>query len=274
MRLQSDTLPVVRFGLSRKQGCLPLRVQLINRSKNCNSFTWQIGKVPTVFHEENPEYIFVKQGVYVITLTGKDKKGHEAVCQDTVKVFETPVARFEIFPKDVIVPEDQVTFYNYSENAVRYLWDFGDHTSSADPEPVHHYSSEGPYHIVLKAWSKEGCVDSMVLQNAFENSMYSIRFPNAFVPNPNGPCNGYFTEGIRSNNVFHPVWHGVSDYHLQVFNRFGELIFESNDIHKGWDGYMLDQLARPDVYIWKARGTFANGKPFVRFGNVTLIKKR
>ena len=118
-----------------------------------------------------------------------------------------------------------------------------------------------------------GCMDSLVIKNAFENSLFEIRFPNAFRPNPNGPSNGYYTEGLTTNEVFHPVYKSVVEYQLKIFNRFGLLIFESDDVNIGWDGYINDRLAKHDVYIWKVRGHFSNGQTFVKFGNVTLIRK-
>jgi len=166
-----------------------------------------------------------------------------------------------------------VSFYNYSTEAVRSLWDFGDNTTSVLSDPIHHYTGDGPYDVKLKVWSQDGCTDSMLVKNAVEKNPYYIRFPDAFVPNPNGPCDGYYTGGMNINEVFHPVYFGVMDFNLRIFNRDGELIFESNDVHRGWDGYINGTMAKPDVYIWKARGTFANGKPFMHYGNVTLVKK-
>ncbi len=266
--------PVVRFTLSPKQGCPPLHVKLINQSRNCDNFSWIINNKNHLIKTGNAGYTFKEPGIYIIMLTGKNKNGRQAEWKDTVKVFQPPVAKFEIYPKDAVVPENEIIFYNYSENASKYLWSFGDNTHSTVPEPSHRYTTDGPFTIVLKAWSAQGCVDSMVMKDAFGNSLYYIRFPNAFIPNPNGPSDGYFTNVPGANEVFHPVWNGVSEYHLQIFNRFGALVFESNDLHRGWDGYIRDELAKPGVYIWKAKGTFANGKPFVRFGNVTLVRRK
>ncbi len=269
-----DALPHVRFRTVPDKGCPPLQVRFINQSENCESYTWTLDNKPLVFQNENTNHTFEKSGTYIVSLTGKNRQGQTATRTDTITVFEAPKAAFEIYPRHAAVPESEITFYNNSENAVRYLWDFGDGHFSEEAEPVHHYASEGPFSIILKVWSPQGCMDTMVVKNAFENSMYYIRFPNAFIPNPNGPCDGYFTDTPGANEVFHPVWKGVLEYHLQIYNRRGELIFTSNELQRGWDGYILDKMAKPDVYIWKAKGTFSNGKPFVRFGNVTLIKKK
>ncbi len=266
--------PVARFDLSPRKGCVPLTVELVNLSQYATEYTWRVEPAGVTFKEISAKYTFRDPGTYVVRLTVKDGEGRISVSSDTVEVYGKPQARFDYAPKDAVVPDDEITFYNNSLDAKRYLWSFGDGHTSTACEPVHKYTTDGPFDVSLTVWSERGCADTMVLRDVFKHSGYFLRFPNAFVANPGGPTGGYYSEGSLANDVFHPVWKGVGDYHLQIFNRRGELVFESNELNRGWDGYILGQLATPGVYIWKARGTFLNGKPFVRFGNVTLIKKR
>lgn len=72
--------------------------------------------------------------------------------------------------------------------------------------------------------------------------------------------------------MFFPYTKGVSVYKLQIFNRWGELIFESNDLRQGWDGYYKGKLCQQDVYVWKVDMTFNNGKTFIKTGDVTLLR--
>ena len=141
------------------------------------------------------------------------------------------------------------------------------------PEPVTRNSqpvTPEPSNQSLDPWLN---IDSLFTNQTPTPPQHSIQFPNAFTPNPNGPTNGYYTPGIPNNDVFHPEYKGVVEYHLRIFNRRGELLFESNDINVGWDGYINDRLAAQDVYIWKAQGRYSNGLSFTKFGNVMLIKK-
>jgi hypothetical protein len=109
--------------------------------------------------------------------------------------------------------------------------------------------------------------------NAFTGSEYFIEFPNAFIPNMQGPSGGYYSsKSDEDAQVFHPVSSGVADYQFKVFSKLGILIFESSDINIGWDGYFKGQLCEPGVYIWKVRGNFRNGEPFTRMGDITLLK--
>jgi PKD repeat protein len=162
---------------------------------------------------------------------------------------------------------------NYSSNAVRFRWDFGDGTTSDFFEPNHTYSKFSNYNVRLIVFSEYGCTDSLTVMNAFSGSEFKIDFPNAFIPNPQGPSGGYYSsKSDEAAQVFHPSFSGVSEYQLKIFSKLGIPIFESNDINLGWDGYNKDQLCEPGVYIWKVRGKFRNGEPFIKMGDVTLLK--
>lgn len=100
----------------------------------------------------------------------------------------------------------------------------------------------------------------------------SISFPNAFRWNHAGSKGGYWKENETDDYVFRPVFRNVADYKLQIYNRGGELIFESNDIYKGWDGYIKNgDVAIQGVYIWKAKGKFSDGTSYDRIGDVTFL---
>jgi len=70
---------------------------------------------------------------------------------------------------------------------------------------------------------------------------------------------------------FPPVKEQVSEYKLQIFNRAGVLIFQSNSINEGWDGYYKGRLVMQGVYVWYVEGKYANGEPFKKAGDITLL---
>ena len=113
------------------------------------------------------------------------------------------------------------------------------------------------------ATTEFNCPDTHIVESAVIAKLGGeIEFPNAFTPDPNGPSGGYYDPNSFSNDVFFPIFEGVEDYHLMIFNRWGELIFESFDINIGWDGYYRGELAQSDVYVWKVRARFTNGGDF------------
>jgi gliding motility-associated-like protein len=100
-----------------------------------------------------------------------------------------------------------------------------------------------------------------------------IDFPNAFTPNTSGASGGAYDPFGFDNDVFFPMHRGVAEYQLQIFNKWGELLFESTDVYKGWDGYYRGILCRQDVYAWKVKARFADGQKYENAGDVTLLVK-
>lgn len=260
------------FVSSVSEGCVPLKVRFITTYADIDSCRWNFGDGGSSF-EKTPEWIFDVEGDYKVVLELYSSGKLIASSSSVITVHPQPVANFEISPEKAIIPDDEIRFMNYSTDAVKFFWDFGDGSQSDLFEPQHKYYKYGTYNIKLTAFTEYGCTDSLLVQNAFSGSEYYINFPNAFIPNPNGPSGGlYSSKSDESANVFHPVYSGVSEYQLKIFSKMGILIFESNDINIGWDGYFKGQLSNSGVYIWKVRGKYRNGEPFTKMGDVTLLK--
>lgn len=261
------------FDESSSAGCSPLKVRFMNNSSGFDSCRWVFGDGGSST-ERNPEWIFDVAGEYRVILNVLGANGAEATASAIITVHPRPVARFEINPSNPIIPDDEIRFINYSMDAIKCRWEFGDGTLSESFEPDHKYREYKIYNVRLIVWSEYGCTDSLTVVNAFSESGCYVDFPNAFIPNPDGPAGGYYsTKSDEGAQIFHPVTSGVSDYQLRIFSKKGILIFESNDINIGWDGYLKGQLCEPGVYIWKVRGTYKNGEPFVKMGDVTVLKK-
>ena len=254
------------------EGCAPLKVQFQNKLAEHDSCVWTFGDGGSSA-AMNPEWIYDVEGEYKVILKVFGSEGLISSSSTMISVYPRPTARFEISPDRVVIPEDEVRFQNFSAGAVKYFWSFGDGNSSEQFEPLHRYEKYGNYNVSLKVFSENGCSDSLVVFNAFSGSAYYIEFPNAFIPNIAGPSGGvYSSKSDESAQVFHPSFSGVSDYHLMIFSKLGILLFETNDINIGWDGYFKSQFCNPGVYIWKVRGNFSNGEPFTKMGDVTLLK--
>ncbi len=270
---KKSDVPMVKvdFTANLVSGCSPLAVQFENLSENAGKYNWTFGDGGSSA-ERNPSYVFDESGEFPVNLKVLGEDGLEYSTQQTILVFETPKALFEMDEAVDLSKNQPVYFYNYSRGAEYYEWDFGDQQRSNLAEPIHNYQQEGSYDVKLKVWTDNQCYDSLVILNAFTGPEGEIQFPNAFTPNLTGPAGGYYEPNDISNDVFHPVVSGeLIEYQLKIFNRQGLQIFESNDAAIGWDGYYQEKLAAQAVYIWKARGKFSNGKTFVKSGDVTLI---
>jgi PKD repeat protein len=260
------------FVASVTRGCTPLDVKFYNGSESFDSCRWSFGD-GGYSGKINPEWIFDLDGDYKVELTIFKAGGSQETYSQVITVYPKPQARFETAPEKPILPDDEIRFFNYSSDAIHFSWDFGDGTKSELFEPRHKYANFGKYNLRLVATSDQGCSDSLVVLNAFSGSEYFIDFPNAFIPNAEGPTGGYYSsKSDETAQVFHPGFSGVSEYNLKIFSKIGILIFESNDISIGWDGYFKGKLCEPGVYIWKVRGKFRNGEPFIKMGDVTLLR--
>ncbi|MBN2273351.1 MAG: PKD domain-containing protein [Bacteroidales bacterium] len=252
--------PVAQFKPVRP-GCMPLTIQFENSSSFSNSFLWEFGD-GAVSNKPNPEYTYYEAGVYKIKLTAWGDGGVDTY-STTNDVWLMPKAYFETAPRFVYVNDQSVHFFNLSDNGDIYEWDFGDGTTSSEFNPKHLYAEEGNYDVTLNVWTENGCHDLYVLEEAvLVKPSGKIVFPNAF--RPESP--------VAENRVFMPaVIDNVDEYHLMIFNRWGELVFESFDKDTGWDGYVDGKMAKQDVYVWKVEGKYSNGKGFLESGDVTLM---
>jgi gliding motility-associated-like protein len=266
--------PIADFTTDPVEGCQPLTVQFSDSSTYAGSYFWDFDDGDTS-QVQSPEHTFTEAGTFYVKQTVSGDGG-EDYAYKTIKVFKKPIAKFEVEPKFVMLPDEKVAFYNFSKFEDMWTWDFGDGRTANKENPKHLYRDTGRYDIRLEVESYEGCRDTLVKEDIVQvGGKGSIQFPNAFTPSKSGSTGGRWKEGQNLdelNDIFHPIGEGVTKYKLEIFNKWGEKIFESNDFHVGWDGYYQGELMPQDVYIWKAEGKFANGKTFEKMGDVTLIR--
>jgi PKD repeat protein len=268
---EGATVLVAGIKASVSRGCVPLYVKFTNTSTGETSLEWNFGDGGTS-DKENPEWVFDVAGNYKVTLYAKNATGRKAFATQEIIVFPKPKAAFDLLPENPVIPADEVTFVNESSGAVSFKWYFGDNSSSQLFAPVHKYNKHGKFDVALVAVSENGCTDSLSVQDTFTETECYIRFPNAFVPNSGGSVGGYYSKMTDNNNmIFHPVYSGVVDYNLKIYSKQGHLVFQSDDIYLGWDGYYHGQLCASGVYVWKAEGKFRNGESYVVSGDLTLV---
>ncbi len=255
-------------------GCAPLTVQFINKSTFGERYTWDFGDRQFA-DEENPVHTYYVPGSYAVKLTVSNLAG-QSIHNGIITVYQNPSAIIDAYPTNVINNEQIVIFYNYSYFADNYLWNFGDGQTSTEENPYHKYASPGSYNVSLNVSTSEGCTDSTSLETpvVVDWKTGSINFPNVFKWNETGPTGGQWKEGVydEMDFVFRPFFKNVIEYRLQIFNRWGVLIYESHDLSEGWDGYNKNgKLAVQGVYVWKVNGRYADGIYFDKVGDVTFL---
>ena len=149
---------------------------------------------------------------------------------------------------------------------MKWFWDFysnGKDTISNKTNPSYAFPEVGNYFTFLKVTSNHGCIDSTVKQITVAEDI-TFFIPNSFTPNGDG-----------NNEIFMPKGVGVKKYRMDIFDRWGQLVFTSTDFNQGWDGKSKKggDVLPGDVYVYKISLTnTSNSKPQYFTGHVTLIK--
>jgi gliding motility-associated-like protein len=179
---------------------------------------------------------------------------------------QLPVASFTTSPTDkVMLPPGVIQTFNSSQNANTYLWNFGDGSGVAtETNPSHAYQNEGNYSITLIANNETNCQDTSIQYMIVLEDLL-IYVPNTFTP-----------DGDNYNGVFLPILAGDFDpykYTLLIFNRWGEVLFESRNAEFGWDGTYGGKIVDDGTYIWKIRlQSKANDEPKELVGHVNVLR--
>lgn len=212
----------------------------------------------------------IAAGSVIVTFTSTNNGPCGAASDGIVlTIHPAPVAAFSVNQTTVYLPNSPVVITNQSTGAGAYEWDFGDGSYTSLVNPQYQYAQVGTYTITLIATNSFGCDDTATVEIVATSD---IVFPNAFTPSPDGSTGGGYDASSLDNNIFFPYTAGVEQYHLQIFNRWGELIFESFDVMTGWDGYYRGELCQQDTYVWKANVRFYDGRRYQKVGDVTLLR--
>jgi PKD repeat protein len=264
--------PVSSIKASAVEGCAPLSIRFQSTSEKYERLIWTSSDGRRS-EEKDIEWLFTEPGDHRIILHVTGKDGKEDYSSIGVTVYPSPSARFEVATVNNNLNDREIVFYNSSDGALTTKWSFGDGETSLLREPVHIYGSSGSYTVKLTVTNEYGCSDTASLVYNVADGNYHIAFPNAFIPNKNGPTGGFYSpRSDEAAYVFHPEYEGVADYHLIVYSRTGAVLFESRNLNIGWDGYYKGQLCEPGVYVWRARGRYDNGEAFSESGDITLLR--
>jgi gliding motility-associated-like protein len=263
--------PVVNFSYDPASGCTPLTVNFTNLSQFADpaTYQWNFGDQSTSTMI-NPTHTYYQPGKYSVSLSASNTTGQTITetKQAIIEVFPRPDAQFEIKPRLIYIPGGILYTDNRSFNATRFIWDFGDGSTTNEFEPEHKYKEEGFYTVKLIAFNQYECADTTIQENSVKvEKGGQVLIPNAFSP---GQGNAGGNDG--KNDVFLPLTRGVAEFELLIFDRWGNLLFESRDPEFGWDGTYKGKPCQQDVYIYKLAASYETGEQVVRVGDVNLIR--
>jgi len=183
-----------------------------------------------------------------------------------IKIFPKPFASFiTLSEKDV--PTDiqnaTFTFYNNSQGGVRFDWYFGDGDSllTSDTLPITHTYNVGEYFAMLCAYNEHNCLHCHEYGKLIIQDNYTIWIHNVFTPNNDGV-----------NDLFKFELSGVKSIELEIYDRWGTLVYTNSNMNSFWDGNKNGKPCPEGVYIYHLKMVLNNGKSIKRFGNITLLR--
>ena len=227
-------------------------------------YTWNFGDGETkdgftVTHKyQNPGKYDIQ-----LTMTNSDNCTNSAIVKKMVFAEPVPIAQFKMEPSVVSNDQPTVKFLNSSIGATSFVWDFGDGTNtSTEVSPFHNFTEIGDHTLRLTAYNDFLCNNTVSKQVVVEfNRIFP---PTGFSPNaPNVVDREFKLDAV-----------GVipQGYHFTVVSRWNDLVFETRDEIKGWDGRMTNGIfSPPGVYIWVLNFTDFLGKKHQQTGSVTLV---
>ncbi len=225
-------------------GCNPLFTNFtanVNSSSPITSWHWDFGD-GEFSYEINPVHSYQNSGDYLIQLDVIDSNGCSLGIAEThhIEVLLEPTASFLFNPT---LPEvnSEVQFVNLSTNDVQWIWNFGDGTSSNLENPIHIFTTSDDFEIQLVAINGI-CIDTVSISLTIDED-FIIFVPNSFTP-----------DGSEFNDEFKPIisYNGAFEYEFIIFDRWGEIVFQSKNPNESWDGtYKRCKLVQDGVYSWK-----------------------
>ncbi|MBL0913000.1 MAG: PKD domain-containing protein [Bacteroidia bacterium] len=218
---------------------------------------WDFGDGSALQQGSTVTHSYVSPGNYTISLSAVSAAGCSSVYTAPILVWQGAEAAFEASPQTAFLSSPLISFSNHSQFADTWYWNFGDGTTSGSENPQHSYSAEGIYPVMLVASGDSGCIDTAWA----EVQVIDIEVPNIFSPNNDG-----------KNDVFFINKPGIPAALMQIRNRWGQLLFESEDLLSGWDGSMQGGEAPGGTYFYVLRLSDSAGKQIFLNGHLTLVR--
>jgi gliding motility-associated-like protein len=245
-------------------GCAPYTAIFTNTSLAGRTFEWNFGDGSAPSSDVNPTHVYNDPGVYSIHLTAIDS-GTCNIIDDTtisITVSNKPTSEFSHSPI-VPVQNKPTIFTNLSSGGVLYKWVFGDGDSTVKntkDTTLHQYNQTGTYNACLITYNQFGCTDTACHEVQAE-ILPLLDVPNAFTPGKFG-----------RNSVIRVEGFGIARMTWKIYNRWGQVVFETNDRRGAWDGTFNGQPQPVDVYQYTLDVQFVDGAKTRRTGDITLIR--
>lgn len=271
--------PLIDISVDTTNGCKPVTVTFTNNTlpSTIGSIEWDFGDGTTSTSTANPMvHTYTTNGLYsvYVKITSPNGCVSDTTYTNLIDIYDIPVAAFDANPQPTNISNPNITFYDYSSSFVnQWVWDFGINlpgypTFSTMQNPTVKFpdNTSGVYPVTLYVISAQGCADT-ITRNIIIDGLYTLYLPTSFTPNNDG-LNDEF--GVTGEKI------DPNDFKFMIFNRWGEMMFQTTDPSIGWNGKQ-NNTGEPlpeGVYVWRIMAKDGNnGDLHEKVGHVTLIKK-
>ena len=251
----------IKAGFSVSSACVPDTIRIIDSSIGALTYLWVSSDGQTSTNPL-PGFVYTTPGTYTITQYIYNSNSCNLVdsTQRTFQAVAPPTAGFFYNPN----PSQENTPTRFTSTAspdvVRWLWDFGDGTTSTQRDPLHQYLTPAINLVCQTVFNAAGCVDSVCIPvESIINIVNDL--PSAFTPNGDGVNDQFMVRGF-----------GIVKMTLRVFNRQGLMVFESRSQNIGWNGTYKGIPQPMDAYAWTLDVEYFNAEKQRKKGDVTLIR--
>jgi gliding motility-associated-like protein len=262
-------LPVVTFTSTDTVTCAPMCANFVGASNPaCASAVWQFGDGSTATGCNTARHCYTTAGTYTVTYSVVDIHGCPGSLSipNFINALPRPEAAFIDAPNPASILDPIVYFTDQSTGAATWAWTFGDATDSASSKqnPYHTYLDTGCFNVTLIVTSANGCTDTAINPVCIQPD-FTFYAPNTFTPNGDGKNDSWMPFGIGID---------PNHYDLMMFDRWGNLMFETHTWGEGWDGRANggNDIAQIDTYVWKVKLLDFRGNKHQYEGHCNLIK--
>jgi gliding motility-associated-like protein len=247
---------------------------LANGMLDTTNVTWHFGDGSSVLGDtitwDSIQHTYTAPGTYTVSMTAYTTPA-QGGCYvtdsvQTVVVNPLPTPDFISNPNPTTMFEPEVDFLDNTidGNIWGYSWDFAGLGGSPFPNPSFEFPNDtvGEYPVTLTVTDANGCVNS-ITKIVIVNGEFGLYVPNTFTP-----------DFDNKNDIFLAKGFGIAneDFIMQIYDRWGEKIFEANDIDQGWDGFYKGTRVKTDTYVWKIIFKDVNGEKHTKHGHVNIIQ--
>lgn len=267
-----DSLPMLDIQLEGPR-CVDSILAFSVEEAGLADYEWSFsdGEVST---EERPMRTFGEPGPFTVLLMAVDSNGCErsgslaleiAECSPPDPCADAPPLQIVA---DTLVCLDSTAHFRLEgpDRLQVYDWNFGAGQRSDEAAPMVDYDTAGQYAVIVLAVDSAGCIYSANF--SFEVAFCEPEggcgyvFPNTFTPNADGVND---TFGLLYNCP-------VESFGLRIFDRWGNQVFQTEDLEQGWDGNYKSRPAPSEVYFFVAVVTTAQGETLNLKGDLTLVR--